>query len=1783
MKTLLCVSLCLLFFGIKGYSQQNNPDSSIVGRCGASVELTDYYMKLYENYIKKTKDSKFVPDVLNDTFTAIKDFPANEIVRCGNFRLYYKDFLQTTLQGFAENGTVGDNRRTVLCQVLEYIQSIISINSSDTLDIYVDLSWNIPPLSSGIMANGSTYFLPHTWREVPGFYAGNVYNHIKYGIDPDSMNYDGVLRVNFGYAFIIDTAYKTIGSYDLYSILLHEMTHALGFASGIREGTTSDHYPFCDHNTFTRYDSIYLYYGSIHDVGHLKKIVVIDTSGNPSIDSDLLITQNCLRNNKIWMTNDSTSKNQPVYSGIYLGDDEILFPGSLIGHLQMGEFSFYSMSQYLPGYQPIYVMGPTMTNQGDFRRKWTLPEFRLMKNLGYTFRTNFMNSKSLNGLDSNHILLEKSSPYRLNFKQKITEHCMKNKLFPDTCRHDTLIINYNTSANPNVTTFQLNISSIISYIDDDNDTITIFPGSLFGIQGVDTIGNEHSQLSVAQDNSYIQFKPYPDFSGRAQFGFYLYDGHEKGALIIYTIDVIDGVDNLIPNKELVINGTFEQGIELRQYKDSIFINKPYSTYYAEHDLAGEYYGGVSLSSGHKFTQLNNNYSLVNNYGRPYGGGDYVYKSSTPGISDAIRYYSIDSCLSLPFYNPLPKIIGQKNERYHRLCYSFNFSTLTDSIPSCSKMLVNIDLCYRDTSKYFWPAGFNIGDTLWFRLDFISDPYPNPEAVTLYMSKTCFDVVDSLSTSCSYGVWNHFSDTIYYCGEKCKNIRLVNLNSLSLTNPNAGRQLYLFMDNLSLKLLPPEPMTLNIMADTTVICQGQNVTLTSVVQDTVCPVTYLWYPVEYTTKSITVSPGSTTTYHVAVSNNCTYVEDSITVTVHPTPDATASVSYNCQNDTIFLYGGDGVGYNWSGPKNYTSSLQNPILYPILHGTSGIYHLTVTDKHECTDTASVFVPIIINTSSNSPICSHDTLRLFVNDGDYFEWTGPDGFTSSSQNPIVLNPDTLASGWYVCNVASDSTVSCSVDSVFVTVYYCCSDSAIRLISSKNVSDIQGSLPQKIAILGELVIDTTYTLTQQWNQMDITILPASGINILEGDTLKIKNAYIHGCQELWNVINLENSSSLKMESSTIEDALFAVTVHDKASLSLINNHFHKNYVGLYYPEPKPWNDFYSTKELTYSGNEFDCENATLLPPMANQISDAGAYIYSLTDASLFGDSLNIYHHMRNGIVTYNSNLTVYRSKFYNIIDNVKGSGKGIYSEAGKNTNFMLVKGEGGNDSTFTNCTYGIHAVHMNTDISYANMNNVDIGTTIEVSQDCDHTIQYNTFNCNDWGIILFENDPVNKVDISYNQFKINSKLSQSLTSAIYMMEFNNPPKKSCEIHHNIIEQDTCKNGIYTISSEKTQIFENSIAMNKPYSNIYGIVSQYCLENDVHCNSIWGIDPSLGDTTLLVPMGIRSTVTQNTKYSCNNLGDLLVGAGFHDQCLGDSIQGNIFNDHTIGLYYNINAITGEQRNKGNVWDGSYNGGYAAKHTGDYNVRILSRYYAQISLSYLFPPSVFGSGWFNPSLDPNFYLCYICEEPENLSQNNPDITMTDYGIANGSLVSTNFEPESRWMASRYLYNKIRTCNINPSIDPQMQIFYDSIKDVSEGKFQDVEIMNKLAVSTDSNSSVTIDQVRQEIISLMRSLLILDSLKNSEYPTIYNIEYETIKSELTGILNELYLQFYEMRTNAQEVKTGNVNVAMSQNEMLPSETVYEQNEKIINEIYLNTIGNGISSFTDDQANQIAQVA
>jgi hypothetical protein len=173
--------------------------------------------------------------------------------------------------------------------------------------------------------------------------------------------------------------------------------------------------------------------------------------------------------------------------------------------------------------------------------------------------------------------------------------------------------------------------------------------------------------------------------------------------------------------------------------------------------------------------------------------------------------------------------------------------------------------------------------------------------------------------------------------------------------------------------------------------------------------------------------------LASTTQCTGVPVILNVIVDPLPVPTATANTPFTGGDLNLAGGpDGMAiYAWTGPNGFTSSLQNPAITGVTIAAAGTYTLTVTDAAGCI--ASTIVDVAINTVNlptavaNTP-CIGGDLNLIGGPSGMasYSWTGPNGFTSSVQNPTITGVTAAAAGTYTLTVTypGGGSASATVD---------------------------------------------------------------------------------------------------------------------------------------------------------------------------------------------------------------------------------------------------------------------------------------------------------------------------------------------------------------------------------------------------------------------------------------------------------------------------------------------------------------------------------------------------------------------------------------------------------------------------------------------------------------------------------------------------------------------------------------------------------------------------------------
>lgn len=238
---------------------------------------------------------------------------------------------------------------------------------------------------------------------------------------------------------------------------------------------------------------------------------------------------------------------------------------------------------------------------------------------------------------------------------------------------------------------------------------------------------------------------------------------------------------------------------------------------------------------------------------------------------------------------------------------------------------------------------------------------------------------------------------------------------------------------------------NAGADRT-ICSGSSVTLTAS-----GGTNYTWIPGGSTNASITVNPGSSTSYVVTVGNaNGCINRDTVWVAVLPLPTVNAGPDVaSCSGSAVTLTAGGANSYTWTpgGSTNSTITV-NPT-------SSTNYTVVGTDANGCT--ASDIVRVNVNSlptavaGADQNICAGSGATLTASGGGTYSWS-PGGSTNSS---ITVNPGSTTS--YIVTVTNGSGCS-GRDTVRVIVHnppvltlqnmFLCNGSTLTLDAGVNAS---------------------------------------------------------------------------------------------------------------------------------------------------------------------------------------------------------------------------------------------------------------------------------------------------------------------------------------------------------------------------------------------------------------------------------------------------------------------------------------------------------------------------------------------------------------------------------------------------------------------------------------------------------------------------------------------------------------------------------------------------------------
>ena len=409
-----------------------------------------------------------------------------------------------------------------------------------------------------------------------------------------------------------------------------------------------------------------------------------------------------------------------------------------------------------------------------------------------------------------------------------------------------------------------------------------------------------------------------------------------------------------------------------------------------------------------------------------------------------------------------------------------------------------------------------------------------------------------------------------------------------------------------------------------------------------------------------------------------------------------------------------------------------------------------------------------------------------------------------------------------------------------------------------------------------------------------------------------------------------------------------------------------------------------------------------------------------------------------------------------------------------------------------------------------------------------------------------------------------------------NNTSKNAINIESNTITAHGNAKGIKSISNDFSSINSNIIHTTDQtegdgveLSNNFGTI--------ISCNQF----VQNGDHANKTASAIFNKLSAYSFIQCNELNDFPVGMEFFGMNLDDIIKGNEFKNHNLGLLYDHEAVTGEQKFNGNTWNYIYPW-YGAVHTsGDKGLIEESKYFVDGG-NYLNHLTTIHTGtladWFISNSDFSSFQCSPSSSclfgTPDIFRIAPDRDSLNLAISNDSLHSLVYPGSYSWMAKRQLYKSFLHWPTSLQEHSDYQSFYANNTNETVGKFSSIEYAVKSSVQPDSTQMTNLESYRtsQEFARNM-----LDSLEAQPVLNLPAISqaYSQLNTAKTGA-GQI---FQNIASNWSTI----VNQQDTANQAIYTQYDYEANQKFANSLWLKSLLDGIQSISDSQMTLLANLA
>lgn len=229
--------------------------------------------------------------------------------------------------------------------------------------------------------------------------------------------------------------------------------------------------------------------------------------------------------------------------------------------------------------------------------------------------------------------------------------------------------------------------------------------------------------------------------------------------------------------------------------------------------------------------------------------------------------------------------------------------------------------------------------------------------------------------------------------------------------------------------PGAPNAPTITVSSNEACEGEDITFSVSSSDP--SATFNWSgPNGFNSTSnnftITLNQSTDGNYCVtATVSNCTSPSSCETILLNELPTLNVSSDSEgvlvCENSDVELTASGANSLVWNGPNGFNANGSPALLTNTNINSTGWYVVTGTDGNNCSASDSTFVEVVplptadaaASNDSQTAFCEGSVGFLFGDGGGNYEWNGPNGYSSTNQNPTIANFGPSNVGTYVLTV--------------------------------------------------------------------------------------------------------------------------------------------------------------------------------------------------------------------------------------------------------------------------------------------------------------------------------------------------------------------------------------------------------------------------------------------------------------------------------------------------------------------------------------------------------------------------------------------------------------------------------------------------------------------------------------------------------------------------------------------------------------------------------------------------